>query len=84
MNPLLAALVAAGVIDQATAERLNRQMDSAAARAWAEATLERANVGALAGQQERLIGLLRGNDFNPTDAQWRQFWQTKIPGCGTT
>ena len=74
MNPLLAALVAAGVIDQATAERLNRQMDSAAARAWAEATLERANVGALAGQQERLIDLLRNSGFDPTDAQWRQFW----------
>jgi SPP1 gp7 family putative phage head morphogenesis protein len=74
VNPLLAALVAAGVIDQATAERLNRQMDSEAARAWAEATLERANIGALAGQQERLIGLLRGNDYNPTEAQWRQFW----------
>ena len=74
MNPLLAALVAAGVIDQATAERLNRQMDSDAARAWAEATLERATTGALAGQQERLIGLLRGNNFNPSDAQWRQFW----------
>ena len=74
MNPLLAALVAAGVIDQATAERLNRQMDSAAARAWAEATLERANVGALAGQQERMIGLLRNSNFDPTDAQWRQFW----------
>jgi len=75
VNPLLAALVAAGVIDQATAERLNRQMDSEAARAWAEATLERANVGALAGQQERLIGLLRGNNYNPTEAQWRQFWR---------
>ena len=74
MNPLLAALVAAGVIDQATAERLNRQMDSAAARAWAEATLERANVGALAGQQERLIDLLRNSGFDPSDAQWRQFW----------
>ena len=49
-------------------------MDSAAARAWAEAMLERANVGALAGQQERLIGLLRGNGFDPSDAQWRQFW----------
>ena len=45
MNPLLAAPVAAGVIDQATAERLNRQMDSTAARAWAEATLESANDG---------------------------------------
>lgn len=77
MNPLLAALVAAGVIDQATAERLNRQMDSTAARAWAEATLERATTGALAGQQERLIELLRGNGFNPSDAQWRQFWRNE-------
>ncbi len=75
MNPLLAALVAAGVIDQATAERLNRQMDAEAARAWAEAVLENAHTGALAGQRERMIGLLRRTEFNPSDAQWHQFWQ---------
>ena len=74
MPPLLLALVQAGTIDQATAERLARQLDPEFARAWGEATIEDAFSGGLAGQRARLLELLEATDNNPTAAQLNQFW----------
>jgi hypothetical protein len=59
MNPLLAALVQAGVISQADADRINRSMDPAAARAWAEQQLAIAVQNGLSAQQQRLLDLAR-------------------------
>ena len=39
MNELLAALVQLGIIDNATAQRINRNLDPAQAQAWAEGML---------------------------------------------
>jgi hypothetical protein len=58
MDPLIQALLQAGVIDAATAEILNRQIDTEAARTWAEDLLLTASQSGLAGQQERLLTLL--------------------------
>lgn len=54
MNPLLAALVAAGVIDRDEAERINRMLDAELGRVWAEQQLAAATARALAAQQQRL------------------------------
>jgi len=66
-------MLAAGAIDQPTANRIERTMDPEAMRVWAEAELQRAFTGGLNAQQGRLIDLLRDNP-NPTAAQWDRFW----------
>lgn len=55
MNPLLAALVATGAIDAAEAERLNRLLDTTAARQWAEQQLAAVLGQSLEAQQRRLL-----------------------------
>lgn len=74
MNPLLAALVAAGVITQDEAERINRQQDPDAARLWAEQQLAAATQGGLSAQQARLADLLRTTGGNPSAAALDAFW----------
>lgn len=74
MNPLLAALVQAGVISQADAERINRSLDPDAARAWAEQRLVIAAQGGLSAQQQRLVDLLQRTNGNASAATLAQFW----------
>ena len=74
MNPLLAALVQAGIIDADTADRINRTMDPDAARAWAEQQLAAAMQLGLSAQQARLVELVQRNP-NVTAAQLDAFWR---------
>lgn len=74
MNPLLAALVAAGILPQADAERIERQLDPDAARAYAERTLITAFRNGLDAQQRRLLGLMNGTEGQPTARQLGLFW----------
>lgn len=77
MNPLLSALVAAGIITQAEADRINRTMDPAAARAWAEQQLAIAVQQGLTAQQARLVDLIRSNGGTLTAAQLDAFWRAE-------
>lgn len=72
MNPLLAALVQAGVITAADAERINRSLDPDAARAWAEQQIAIAVQGGMSAQQTRLVELVRRGNVTPAalDAFW--------------
>lgn len=74
MDPLIQALLQAGVIDAATAEILNRQIDTEAARTWAEDLLLTASQSGLAGQQERLLTLLGQANYQPSPTQLDAFW----------
>ena len=75
MDPLLSALVAAGLLTQADAERMARQMDPAAARAYAEQVLTAAFQRGLTAQQRRVLNLLDRTDGVPTDAELDRLWQ---------
>ncbi len=72
MNPLLAALVSAGIITPDDAARINRSLDPDAARAWAEQQIAIAVQGGLSQQQARLVELVRRG--NPTPAALDAFW----------
>jgi SPP1 gp7 family putative phage head morphogenesis protein len=74
MNPLLSALVAAGIISPDDAERINRQLDPEAARAWAEQQLAVAMQAGLSDQQARLIEAVRRNGGTLSPAQLDAFW----------
>jgi hypothetical protein len=74
MNPLLSALVAAGIITQDDADRINRQLDPTAARAWAEQQLAVAMQAGLSDQQARLIEAVRRNGGTLSAAQIDAFW----------
>lgn len=74
MSPILLAMLAAGVIDRDTANRIERTTDPEALRVWAEAQLQNAFGGALNAQQGRLLDLLQANGYNPTSAQLDSFW----------
>jgi hypothetical protein len=69
VNPLLLALVQAGVITQSDAERINRSLDPDAARAWAERRLVAGAQGGLSDQGERLAELVRSAGGNPSAAR---------------
>lgn len=76
MNPeLIAALIRAGLIDDATAAILQRQADPAAARAWAEEQLAIAVQGGLSEQQQALLDLVEGAGFEPDQAALAEFWR---------
>ncbi len=75
MDALLRALVAAGLIDQDTADVMRRRLDPVAFRAWADAEIERATVAGLTAQQGRLVDFIRQRRYRPTQAQWARFWQ---------
>jgi len=77
MNPLLLALVQAGVITQVDAERINRSLDPAAARAWAEHRLVTAAQGGLSAQGERLAELLRRTEGDVSAATLDAFWRAE-------
>jgi hypothetical protein len=74
MNPLLSALVAAGIITPDDADRINRQLDPTAARAWAEQQLAVAMQAGLSDQQARLIEAVRRNGGTLSPAQLDAFW----------
>ncbi len=74
MNPLLAALVQAGVITQAEAERINRSLDPDAARLWAEQQLVVAAQNGLTAQQARLVELVRRSNGQLSAATLNDFW----------
>ncbi len=70
MSPeTIRALLAAGLIDQATADVLLRQDNPTAAAEWAEALLTQSTQAALLAQQERLIAAAQGDAL---DAAWRR------------
>ena len=73
MNPLLSVLVQLGIIDAATADRLNAQFDPDQARAYAEQQLTTAFTGGLQGQYERVMQFIARNP-TATQAQWDGFW----------
>ncbi len=74
MNPLLAALVQLGIITQQDAERMGRQMDPAALRAYGEQALTQAFANGLSAQRTRLLELLGKVDGRPTPRQIDAFW----------
>lgn len=74
MNPLLLALVQAGILDRATAERIQRSLDPDAARAWAERALVVAVQNGLSDQQARLVELVRRSNGTLTAATLDGFW----------
>lgn len=74
MNPLLAALVAAGILTPDDADRINRSLDPDAARAWAEQQLAVAVQSGLSEQQARLVELVRRYNGNPPAAALNAFW----------
>jgi SPP1 gp7 family putative phage head morphogenesis protein len=74
MNPLLLALVQAGIVTQADAERINRSLDPAAARAWAEQQLAIAAQSGLSAQQARLVDMVRRSNGSLSPAALDAFW----------
>ena len=77
MNELLAALVQLGVIDNATAQRINRNLDPEQAQAWAEGRLYDEFAAALDGQRARLLRLVDATNGRPTQAQLDAFWRAE-------
>jgi hypothetical protein len=75
MDPLLQALVTAGIIDADLANQVNRQSDPDAARAWAEELLFVAAQSDLSAQQQRLLSLLASTAYQPTETQLGAFWR---------
>ena len=75
MNPeTITALLNAGLIDQATADIMQRQQDDNAARAWAETLVNEASQAGLSAQQQRLLDLVASTGGRPTAAQLGAFW----------
>jgi SPP1 gp7 family putative phage head morphogenesis protein len=72
---LLAALIAAGVIDQETAEIIERQSDPVAARAWAEAQLTTATAASLQAQLGRLLELVGEPGDDETAKRLAKAWR---------
>lgn len=75
MDPLLQALMTAGIIDADLANQVNRQSDPDAARAWAEELLLVAAQSDLSAQQQRLLSLLASTAYQPTETQLTAFWR---------
>ena len=75
MNELLSALVQLGIITNATAQRINRDLNPVEAAAWAESVIGDAFTGALAAQEVRLLDLVAATDGRPTAAQINSFWR---------
>lgn len=77
MNPLLRALVAAGLLSPDEAERINRTLDPDAARIYAETQIERAFANGLNGQQRRVLELARSANGVPSAMQLNDFWRNE-------
>lgn len=88
MNPFLRALVAAGLLDEATAERMSRALSPAEAQAYAEQRMAALWSAGLQGQLSRLLDVIRDNDYNlppqVAEAFWRRenrtLFESVIPG----
>jgi hypothetical protein len=74
MDPLLSALVEAGVLPLAEAERLTRQLDPEQARLYSERTLIQAFANGLSRQQRRMLDLLDASEGQPDPRQLELFW----------
>jgi len=74
MNPLLTALVAAGLLTQAEADAIARNLDPQQARAYAENVLGQAFQNGLSAQQRRILGVVDSAEGNPTQAELNRFW----------
>jgi SPP1 gp7 family putative phage head morphogenesis protein len=74
VNPLLLALVQAGILAQADAERIQRTLDPEAARLYAESTLQAAVQGGLTSQQARLVEMVRQTNGSLSPARLDAFW----------
>lgn len=74
MNPLLLALVQAGLITQAEAERIDRMLDPGAARVYAERVLGDAIQRGLLSQQTRYLDLVERANGYVSPAQLDAFW----------
>lgn len=77
MNELLSALVQLGILDNLTAQRINRNLSPAEAQAWAESMLIDAFTGGLDSQRARLLDLVGAANGRPTSAQLAQFWRAE-------
>ena len=75
MNELLAALVQLGVLDNATAQRITRNLDPNAAQAWAESLLLESVTSGLDAQRYRLLELVDAGNGRPTARQLAEFWR---------
>jgi hypothetical protein len=64
-----------GIITNATAQRINRDLNPVEAAAWAESVIGDAFTGALAAQEVRLLDLVAATDGRPTAAQINSFWR---------
>lgn len=74
MNPLLAALVQAGLMPQQDADLLARQLDSNLAREYAEQQMLLSFQAGLASQRDRLLDIIRANDGVLSMTQQNRFW----------
>ena len=75
MNPLLAALIQAGLLSQEDADRLNRQLDPDVARIYGEGQLTNAFHRGLFAQQGRILALINDTQGRPTERQLNGLWQ---------
>lgn len=74
MDPLLQALVDAGILEFTEATALWLTLSPADARAEAERVMLDAFAQGLTAQQARLLDLLRRTNFQPTRKQLSDFW----------
>lgn len=77
MNPFLRALVAAGLLDQATAERMSRALSPEQAQAYAEQQMAALWSAGLQGQLSRLLEVIRANDYSFPPAVMDSFWRSE-------
>lgn len=77
MNPTILALLRSGIIDLATAERLDRQLDPVQARAWAEQLLTQRYAAGLSAQQSRLVEFIQANGYQLSDTQIATFYEAE-------
>ena len=77
MNPLLDALVMAGLISREDAQRMVWMLDPAAAQAYAEQVLTAAVQQGLTGQQLRLVDMLRASGYRVDDVAVDALWRAE-------
>lgn len=74
MIPVLSALVQAGILPQAVADTIDRQLSPEAARLHAEGVLIESFRNGLSLQQRRILGLLDDTQGQVTPRQLSLFW----------
>jgi SPP1 gp7 family putative phage head morphogenesis protein len=75
MTPLIMAMVEAGILSQGDADRIERQLDPDAARAYAYGLLTDAFRRGLSLQQRRILEWVDDTQGTPTLAQINRFWR---------